>query len=353
MSERIVSRSGRKAVVSTNPERVPSWKRSRRFGALSAAALAIGLFAGVTASPAAAQYRLSFFDAPDATITFARGINNHGQIAGTYTDTNFETNGFVFDGQNFTIVRGPNAFTTELNDINDAGTTVGSYVSFDDFSTHNFVSSGAGLTDMDFPGAASTTLQGINNLGHITGSYTELGDSQSHGFVFNGTDFISFDAPGTRSNVFTGGLNDLGTVVGTYFDTAFHGFTITLNGLTTLDIPGATDTFVSDINNRGDIVGFYETGSNDPRTGFVMRDGQWTPLAIPGASFTNLMGINDNGVIVGYYADANDRIHGFTATPVPEPTLGLWLIAAGLSGGLTWRRERNRSRARGREDDSV
>jgi probable HAF family extracellular repeat protein len=69
---------------------------------------------------------------------------------------------------------------------------------------------------------------------------------------------------------------------------------------TTLDVPGATSTGASGINDLGQIVGGY---SNPDTTGhgFLLSSGGYTTLDVPDGRTTNPRGINASGQIVGYY----------------------------------------------------
>ena len=68
-------------------------------------------------------------DAPGATLTDPRGINDSGDIVGLYVDANGRNHGFVRDGFGFfTTVDFPGAVLTEIWDVNNAGQIVGRYI---------------------------------------------------------------------------------------------------------------------------------------------------------------------------------------------------------------------------------
>jgi uncharacterized membrane protein len=85
---------------------------------------------------------------------------------------------------------------------------------------------------------------------------------------------------------------------------------------TTIDVPfsGVSETQAIGINNRGQIVGFYNDSTG--MHGFVDDNGRFDAInvPIPGAIGTELDGVNDRGQIVGAYVDAGG-IHGFLAGP--------------------------------------
>ena len=116
---------------------------------------------------------------------------------------------------------------------------------------------------------------------------------------------------------------------------------------TTLHFPGAAATYLSDINNSGQVTGRYYSGApyaNDTH-GFVKSGGTFIPLDVPGAESTVPMGINDIGQVVGGYVDGLGG-HAFIASiapPVPEPEeWAMMLVGIGLVGFQVRRKQANR-----------
>ena len=82
---------------------------------------------------------------------------------------------------------------------------------------------------------------------------------------------------------------------------------------TTIDPPGSNGVFTNpiDINDRGEIVGLYNSAPDARRHGFLRsEDGEYTTIDFPGSSATNADGINPRGDIVGH-AFVNGRRHGY------------------------------------------
>jgi probable HAF family extracellular repeat protein len=76
--------------------------------------------------------------------------------------------------------------------------------------------------------------------------------------------------------------------------------------------PGAVDTYVNQINNRGEIIGNYRDNIHKDRA-FYCSSAQGGCISIdyPNAIATYATGINDSGYVVGYYKDENGNSHGF------------------------------------------
>ena len=158
------------------------------------------------------------------------------------------------------------------------------------------------------PGATLTKPGGINNRGDILFKYLDA-DGIQQGAVLTRGVYRPIEFPGAAVTAPLG-QNDRGDVVGNYLDQAgaSHGFLLTRHGTyTTVDNPNADDdglvldsfgTIVTNINNRGEMVGSYTAGGR--LLGFLRdRQGRFTTIEPPGAVATLVTDINDRGDIVG------------------------------------------------------
>jgi probable HAF family extracellular repeat protein len=179
------------------------------------------------------------------------------------------------------------------------------------------------------PGAPVTAHVGLNNRGRTVGSYPVDGSTLLRGFVRSGRgDYDSFDAaPGAPDRFTTPvDINDRGQVAGVYVvgsaaapeSAVFHGFVRSPRGaVTTVDVPGASITSLSGINNRGALVGAY-VDSRGRSHGLLLERGALTPIdppkaanVYPGGANIQAFDINDHGQIVGFYPDRDGTFHGF------------------------------------------
>ena len=184
-----------------------------------------------------------------------------------------------------------------------------------------------------FPAARITEAEGIDNLGQVVGTWEDPVTRASHGFIFSAgctprsifrvrciprhpaltmtvtlwehtiwrtpaiplsqsAAYMRTAAGQFTSIVFPGkavtaayGINNLGQIVGTYFDVAgdqvlgVHGFVLTNGTFTTIDFPkqptaGPTATYAVGINDAGDIVGGYNDDDVfQTRRGYVLKGG--------------------------------------------------------------------------------
>ncbi|MDO9533010.1 MAG: hypothetical protein Q7O12_12905 [Deltaproteobacteria bacterium] len=177
-------------------------------------------------------------------------------------------------------------------------------------------------TSFDVPEATRNTVPfGINNGGTIAGFYYQNGFY--HGFIKTaGGSYTTIDVDGA-SDTFIYGINANGRIVGGYGNpevyTSGHGF-IYDNGTYILpfpfDVPGSFGSYPAGINLTGQIAGQYsQDGTFQGVRGFLWSGGNFTTLSEPVAISYEPRGINDAGWIVGSYGDVNSINHGFIRSP--------------------------------------
>ena len=133
------------------------------------------------------------------------------------------------------------------------------------------VGKGGFLTAFDYPGAQRTSAAAINDIGVIGGNYSVAvnGQVQEFAFLYTHGVFSQFVCSLTPSPIIAG-MNDAGTIVGTYIPST-----------------GSTESFIS-------------------------RNGECLPFNGPGGEAVQVTGINNDGVIVG---NLFDQVTSFIATP--------------------------------------
>jgi len=155
---------------------------------------------------------LTTIDYPGASYTEASGINNAGQVVGSYEGP-YYSHGFLESGRSFTTIDVPTidvpgaSSTLGASGINNAGQVVGTYVDASG-NSHGFLESGGSFTTIDYPGAWDTRASGINDAGQVVGSYEDA--SGGHGFLESGGSFTTIDYPGASDTEAAYGINDGG-----------------------------------------------------------------------------------------------------------------------------------------------
>ncbi|MGH7564603.1 MAG: hypothetical protein ACREK5_09305 [Gemmatimonadota bacterium] len=217
----------------------------------------------------------------------------------------------------------------------------------------------------------SSSGNGISNPGRVAGSSNLPGDLIAHAALWqNGSliDLGTLGGPGTNSNAAWPGLNSSGMIVGIaetdepggenwscrffFPSTTGHqclGF-VWENGVMTAipTWPGGTNGFATEVNNRGQVVGWAENGVEDPTCnppvvhqfrGFKLdtRTGEMTELTpLPGDSTSTGNAINERGQVVGISGECSNAVGGFSAQHAvlwqPDGTA----IDIGNLGGEAW-----------------
>lgn len=198
--------------------------------------------------------------------------------------------------------------------INRYGTIVGFVNVFTGHSEGFIRSSGGGVSVYKAPNSSNTSINHRNDQGVNVGAFTPSGSTASKGFVATSTRFQSVTFPGA-SQTFLTGINNFGVIVGDYLgsDNHFHGFKLKSGVFSTIHPNGAVDTFVGGINDNGVIVGTFSTGGVDNH-GFVDRSGAISTLDFPGEvgfGGTSLGNISNSGEIVGAVWTGSDTQEAF------------------------------------------
>jgi probable HAF family extracellular repeat protein len=270
------------------------------------------------ACAAGADSGFTAIDYPNASGTWAWGINSRGDIVGYYTGVDKINHGFLLNGGHYTPIDYPGAAVTLVNGINPQGDVVGEFGATATSPHRGFLLGADGVyTTFDFPGATKTSLVGINARGEITGQYT-LPDGSRHTFLSVDGNLTKIDYPGSSANG-PFGVTSEGEVYGVYvLNGVGHGYVYsTGGGFTTIDYPGATFTYVTGRNSSGDMVGHW-VDSAGVSHGYILSNGQFTSIDYPGASFTALSAIDPAGNIAGR-CTVNGVSRGFLLATTQPP----------------------------------
>lgn len=280
-------------------------------------------------------------DKRDLTFNQLLGINNEGIIAGYFGSgaAGHPNKGYAlvppFAQRDFINENFPGSVQTQVTGLNDHGVTVGFWSSQNTASMTNnnfgFYWVHGRFHNVNFPTGDNANppvnqLLGVNNSGIAVGFYTNGGGS-NRGYEYNiwthkFTRVLVPGAPqGTAGPSLTAAaINNHGDVAGFYNKTASQvdAFLKLRSGkFITLAFPGATMTQAFGVNDSGEVVGSYTTGTGNAAVthGFIYHNGTYATVDIQGGSSTTVNGINDEGDLVGFYTDAKGNTDGFLALP--------------------------------------
>jgi probable HAF family extracellular repeat protein len=307
------------------------------------------------------NYNFTAFYPNNASITYARGINNIGIADPNYGGfINGSGSGEVgqvldfsedwFQGQFIDagdLLYNPDTLTfqslpnypaqcnaywcTNMSGINNAGSTVGTWTDTNE-KAHGFLYSGGQFTLIDYAGAVGTSATAINDAGFAVGYYTDSAGA-AHGFLYNTNTqlFVTapLDYPGSAGTVPTG-VDGYGDVVGYYSDLSnnVYGFLYNPNVVSarehTSNVPPAgffqincgESTVANGINNNLQVVGYYLASSGEQQSfSYNLGTGTCTALNYPSSYNTEAYSINDAGQVSGSWNVAGTDANGFAAVP--------------------------------------
>jgi uncharacterized membrane protein len=215
---------------------------------------------------------------------------------------------------NFFVIDGPGGGPTTINGISSAGTLVG-FTTMSSVNANFLRSANGKFTALDL-GDPAGMANGVNAGGDVVGVAQDHAILLSHGTV------TTLNPPGSSASI-AFGINDVGTIVGQFTDSAGHmpGFMETNGVYTTIvPTPTATVTNVQAINGQGQAIGFYSADGTHQH-GFLYDAHTNTTTLLPdpstaltqaeGLVLTQFLSLNDQGVAVGYYQTSNGSQYGF------------------------------------------
>lgn len=257
-------------------------------------------------------FTFSDVTAPGATETDSYGINNGEEIAGDYVDSAGVQHGMIltkkklFSPNNTTCTTTPGSTSIAFYAVNSADVAVGWCLN-NNGKEVGFTFNQGKFTNVAIKGALAIEATGINDTGSLAGTYVDSAGNQ-HGFLLQGTTLTSLDAPGVAST-FGWSVNNSNvvTVYGTNSAGTYVAFITKDGGKTykqfTAPQQGSLGTIIHTINNKGSIDGtYYDSASNVH--GWLWTKGAYYSLDDPNGCKcdTRADGLNDTLTVVGRYS---------------------------------------------------
>lgn len=278
----------------------------QKFGLLLAACV---LFFGrqMLAAPEVTFEILTTFDYPGALDTAPSGINESGEVVGSFVNGLDQTQSFVrfADGTFSDPIVYPGAQSTYLSDLNNTGTMCGSY-NLADGAYHGFFLSGSTFTNFDLQ-APNTLLRGVNDAGNFSGTTID------QAFVSIDGSLTMFAIP-RQAIMDTYTINNLNQVVGgaVRYGQIEYSFRRDPDGKVVWPIRarGFANTGMFGMDDKGRMVGFVTSLGAPTQAVFLRPSHRFAYFAYPGAILTEFNDINNHGQICGTYNSPDAKQHG-------------------------------------------
>lgn len=146
------------------------------------------------------------------------------------------------------------------------------------------------------PGDSYSRPNDINNLGQVVGYSRNLDGVSDRAFLYSGGQTIDLGTLPEDTYSFASGINDLGQVVGSSSSGAF----LYSDGQMT-DLGTGSFSVANEINNSGQVVGYFNSSDNSNPHAFLYSNGQMIDLGtLPNRDISHAEDINNFGQVIGF-----------------------------------------------------
>jgi hypothetical protein len=160
---------------------------------------------------------------PPGSFPYGVSINRAGTVSGTFFTQ--ATAVFLFSGGVYATVAYPGAAATYGGFLNDSGEVAGTYQD-SNLKYHGYIERNGRYTSFDAHGEVnSMSVQALSNTGYVAGQYANF--TRQHGFVYRHDALHVFAAWPNNDAVVVVGVSDAGMVA---FDENAHAYTATCEG---------------------------------------------------------------------------------------------------------------------------
>jgi probable HAF family extracellular repeat protein len=220
------------------------------------------------------------------------------------------------------------------SDINSLGHVVGvAGYRYEEGQFHAFLYEGGQMKDLGTLGGLGSSASAINDSGQVVGrSYTDYGWVEEHAFLYEDgqmKDLNPLMGLSSAANSYASDINDSGHIVGSYVTAsgAYHAFLYKDGQMKDLGTLGGSSSHAYAINNSGQIVG-QSYDSWGQQHAFLYKDGQMKGLN----TLRGARAINDLGQVVGWSYTASGEEHAF----LYDSTNGMKDLGTVSGGSNSW-----------------
>lgn len=279
---------------------------------------------------AQSTYTITNLNPVGAIESRAAGINESGQVVGSYKTSDGHSHAFLWQNGSFIDLGALGGLDSIANDINELGQVIGT-ASTADNQRHAFLWSDANNNGVSDPGEMIDlgTLGGvrsdaikINNSGQVVG-FARISSGASYPFVWADANNNGQSDPGEMIKIEPAGssggeaygINDSGQVVGQFIssDGYYHLFRYESGIITDLGTSpfGGDVIFGNGINKSGQIAGDGNYPDFNTYQAFLYQNGTFTPLGTLGGPSSGVLDLNDKGEVVGGSDTSSGVEHAF------------------------------------------
>ena len=268
--------------------------------------------------PVSDTYTFESIDVPGVDFLALTASNDFESYAG-YTksaDSEKEVAFTLVDGV-FTTYDFPSSQKTHFYALDNNGQAAGHYQDSEGLF-HGVVLENGELREYNFPDAVETFIYGISDTtGELTGNFIDAAGVRRG---FSGDTIV--EAPGAVET-YADFRSTTGAVIGSYIDSdgIYHGYVRAPDGrfilADVLEVSNLEYFFAHGVNDVGVAVIRAKAVEDISRT-YLGNFGQIHELRFPGSVSTQGWNINRNGSVVGHYTSTDGRTHGFIASPITD-----------------------------------
>lgn len=271
-------------------------------------------------APAFAGVRsITSFAVPGAVFVYVTSIDSAGMVSGSYQDSNSVFHGFTRDATGkITSFDAPGAGTganqgTEFEGVSPGGYLCGLYITSNSAEYGFLLSPSGEFFQIDIQGSSVVFASGVNDAGQVVGAYSS--SNAFYGFIWTSAGELITFQPVAGSNVAWAQINAAGDVAGLYstsFAALDRGYYRNAAGKvsTFVGSPNEISVDVVKMNDLSTLVGEFLEYPNTTH-GFIREGTTITQIDVPGAARTGMSDINNSGTGVGYYQDVLGVFHSF------------------------------------------
>lgn len=289
---------------------------------------------------ATAEYNFTLLNGVDDGNSYARSINDLGQIVGHSLNPNTTSYRATLWNDGVATDIYPHGATMNFfaTSINNSGQIVGHYNGFGTGAYSYAMVWNDGVGSSIIPqGSVGSVAYSINDMGHFVG-YSATADGYYHATLWNNEVATQLTNPQGSTYSDARSINNLGQIVGfTRNPTDLPRATVWNNGVATklANPQGSDHSYAFSINDLGQIVGYSRTlgGLGGYERATIWDNGVVTDMTPQGSVGSYASSINDLGQVVGYSLDANTRYRATLWDNGVATDLNSFLNASTISEG--------------------